>query len=229
MKRVAWIAGATALACGIALAADSARTVLAASADPDDETTTGPSIIKIPVEGVVAQITFEKGGRINVTSKGTPLRPGTYWVKSISLFKKDDKGRTWELRCTGTFGSLANITIAAGQEKVVLLGKTIALRVQAGPNEEGGISVRTGGAGQSGEYYHPGAFLNGKTVVLPTVVVKDAEGKPLASGRVAKASDGTIRFDCRLPPGYKGEYDVEVKAVMGPFEYKVAKTIEPLP
>jgi hypothetical protein len=93
----------------------------------------------------------------------------------------------------------------------------------------GSICIRAGGAGENGDQYAPGAYLDGKTLVLPTVTVKDAEGKTLTTGQLTLGVDKTCRFDYRFPSGYKGKYDVDIQPVMGPFEYKVSKSIEPLP
>ena len=194
-----------------------------------DDAPRGPATIRITGEGVVAQFTFDKGVRLSVTSKPVSVKPGEYRAKKLSLVRTDDKKRTWELRCT-RLSEFESITIDPGQEKVLMLGKALTLLVEAGPNKDapGGLSVRAGIAGQGGDCYTPGAYLDGKTMTLPLVTVKDADGKTVGSGRLAPHADGTTRFDVRFPAGYKGTYDVDVEPVLGPFEVKVSKTLRPL-
>lgn len=193
----------------------------------------GPSILKLPVEGVVAQIAFEKGVKVSVTSKGTPLKPGEYFVQSLSLFKTDDRKRSWELRSTGKFGSLANVTLSAGQEKILLLGKPIVLHVETSSVVKQGTSdvvfVTVSARGQSGEGYYPGGWLGGKQFTPPTVAIKDAGGKTLAGGPAVMTDDHHARFDWKFPKDFHGAFDVDVRAVMGPFEFTLTKYIRPIP
>ena len=217
MRRAVWTIAALAVACPVAFA-------------QDEEPRTGPSVIKLPVEGVVAQLTFEDGTKISVSSKPTPLKPGTYWLKAMSLFKKDDKGRTWELRSTGHFGSLANVTIDEGQEKVILLGKPTGLDAVGWFDKKapGTVRIEVAGVGMSGERYFPGAFLEGRPFTPPTVTVKDPDGKVLATSPVAMQKENFGRFEWHYPFGFKGAYKIEVQAVMGPFEHKVSSEPQPV-
>ncbi len=203
--------------------------VTAAAALAQDEAPRGPATIRITGEGVVAQFTFEKNVKLSVTSKPVAVKPGEHRAKKLSLLRTDDKKRTWELRCT-RLSEFEVLTIDPGQDKILMLGKTLTLLVEATPNKDvpGGLSVRAGIGGQGGDCYTPGAYLDGRTMTLPLVTVKDADGRTVGSGRLAPNADGTTRFDVRFPAGYKGTYDVEIEPVLGPFEVKVSKTLRPL-
>lgn len=191
-----------------------------------------PTTIRIVGEDVVAHIEFEKGGRLALTSKPVSVRPDTYWTKSLSLVKKDDKARAWELRGTDNFGGLANVTVDAEQDKILLLGKDLALVVDGKPAEDPAgsgnmvIAVTVVVRGMNSEGYLPWAF-DGKGFTLPMAAVKDADGKVLASGRCVVRDGRYGWFAWRYPAGWKGPFDVEVQAFLGPFEAKMAKTITP--
>ena len=191
-----------------------------------------PTTLRIVGEGVTAQIAFEKGVRMTLTSKPVPIRPDTYWTQSLSLFKKDEKGRTWELRDNGVFGSLANVTVEAEQEKVLLLGKPVAVVVEAKPAEDPAgtpvLAVSVAVRGLSSECFLPGAFADGKPMTMPNVVIKDEAGKTLASGRCEMREKRYGWFAWRYPAGFKAKYDVDVEVFMGPFEFKPTKTLTPM-
>ena len=190
-----------------------------------------PATLRIVADDVVASIEFERGVKVTLTSKPTPVRPDTYWTKSIRLSRKDDKGRTWELRSTDVFGSLANVTVDAEQEKVLLLGKPVGVIVEGKPAEDPPgvhvVSVSVKVVGISGEEFLPGAFLDGK-MTLPNAAIKDEAGRVLASGRCEMREGRYGWFTWKHPPGWEGKFDVEVQVFMGPFEYRPGKTITPM-
>jgi len=186
-----------------------------------------PTTLKLAdvMEDTALELKFENGMKVTVTTKGTRIPPGTYWVKSLRLFKKDEKGRVWEMRCTGDFGSLKNITVAAEQEKVLLLGPTIALRLGArrGEGTEASIvRVRLSAAGVASESYFPGAHLNGRRAPAPTFRITDEDGKALAAGRF-EVSGNTCTYDWYIPRGYKGRYNIEIEPTLGPFKWGVQR------
>jgi hypothetical protein len=189
-----------------------------------------PTTIRIVGEDVVAQIEFERGVKMSLSSKPSPIKPDTYWTQSLSLFKKDDKGRAWELRGNGVFGSLANVTVEAEQDKVLLLGKPVAVVVEAKPAEDPAgtkvLAVSVAVRGLSSETFFPGAFADGRQMTMPNVTIKDEAGKTLASGRCEMREKRYAWFAWRYPAGFKAKYDVDVEVFMGPFEFKPTKTIE---
>ncbi len=193
---------------------------------------TKPTTIRIVGEGTTAHIAFEKGVKLSLTSKPVPIRPDTYWTQALSLFKKDDKGRTWELRDNGVFGSLTNVTVETEQEKVLLLGKPVAVIVEAKPAEDPPgvpvLAVSVAVRGLSSECFLPGAFLDGRQMTMPNVTIKDEAGKTLASGRCEMREKRYGWFAWRYPAGFKAKYDVDVEVFMGPFEFKASKSIQPI-
>ncbi len=208
------IAGA--LAC---LAAVSAAALLA-----QEEGKTGATVIRLSTDEVVAQFTFEKGPKLTVTSKPSPVRPGTYTVKSLSLFKKDDKGKVWELRSVaGGLDTLATLTIDKGQEKILLLGSKIAVRVTGQPGS-GDSRLYIAFIGKSSERYIPGAFLDGRRTPAPVLSLKDKDGNAIGGGPITVNDSGLSSFNWRPPAGFKGPVTVDVKAQMGPFETVLARS-----
>lgn len=182
-----------------------------------------PATLKLaPVmEGITLEVKFENRLKLNVTTKGTRIAPGTYWVKSLRLFKKDKKGRIWEMRCTERFGSYKTITASAGQEKVLLLGPMFALRLFARQGKGANaniVNVRLSAAGVASESYYCGGYLNGKRAPAPLFKITTEEGKTLAAGRL-KASGDFCTYTWHPPRGFKGSYRIEIKPTMGPFEW----------
>lgn len=190
-----------------------------------------PATLRITDESIVAQIEFEKAGKIRVTAEPTAVKPGTYWTKALSLFKKDDKGRVWELLSNGNFGGYNCIEIAPEQDKVLLLGGDMALAVTgyAAVNKEKVhvLRITVSVAGRSGERFFPTAFLDGKAEPLPVVTLKDSAGETLASGRCTLMDNRVGCFEWPLN-GFTGRYNVEVEAFLGPFECKMRKNLSPI-
>jgi len=182
--------------------------------------------VKLTAEGVTAVFTFEKGVKLKVTTKGSPLKAGTYWTKSLTIHKKDDKGKTWELRGTKRFGSVKVVMVNPGQEKILFMGPPIAVLVNAtvGKNAPPGIvRLSLAAVGRSSEGYYPGAYLDGKKPPLPAFRITDADGKVLASGRFAM-TDRRCSYDWKYPRGFTGHFNIDVKPTMGPFKWTVVKT-----
>ncbi len=215
----AWLVPAAACALAVLLAATLARAAK-------------PATIRIVGEHVTARIEFENGAKLSLTSKPTPVKPDLYWTKALSLIKKDDKGRTWELRCNGAFGGLANVTVDPEQDKVLLLGGPVALCLQANPQDENGmkvIGVSVTIAGMNSETFFPGAYLDGRTMTMPAVAIKDEGGRILAQGRCTMKENRYAWFSWRYPDGFNAKFDVEVEAHLGPFENKLRKNVTQFP
>ncbi len=189
-----------------------------------------PTTIRLAVEKLTAVIALEKGGKLTLTNKPQPIKPETYWVSGISLVKNDEKGKAWELRSNGTFGSDANITVEAEQEKVMLLGKGFALVVEGKPAEDPPgnkvVAVSVVIRGMDSEMYFPWAYVDGKNFTMPNVAIKDESGKVLASGASQLREGRYAWFTWKHPAGWEGKYDVEVQAFLGPFECKLSKSIQ---
>ncbi len=186
-----------------------------------------PALLKLAsiMEDITLEIKFENNTKLKVTAKGTPIRPGTYWVKSLRLHKKDEKGRMWELRSAKGLGSMKNITVARGQEKVLLLGPTITMRLGArqgkGANA-GVVNIRLVAFGVASEVYFPGAYLRGKRGPAPSFKITDEDGKTLHTGRFNVAGNA-CRYEWRIPGGFKGRFNIELKPSMGPFKWGVRR------
>jgi len=189
---------------------------------------TKPATLKLATAmgDVTLELQFEKGGKLNVTSKGTPVRAGTYWVKSLRLYKKDEKGRVWELRADKGLGSMKNLTVAPGQEKVLLLGPIITMRLGARQGKGAAanvVNLRLVAFGVASEVYFPGAYLRGKRPPAPTFKITDEDGNTLHTGRFDVAGNA-CRYEWRIPAGFKGRFDIEIKPTMGPFKWGVRKS-----
>jgi len=201
-------------------------TVLLLLAGPALAASKKPANVKLTAEGVTAVFTFEKGPKLKVTTKGSPLKAGTYWTKSLTIYKKDDKERVWELRGTTRFGSVKVVMVNPEQEKILFMGPPIHLVVNAtqGKGAEAQIMrFSLAAVGRSSEGYYPGAYLDGKKPPLPTFKITDADGKTLAAGRFSM-TDGRCGYDWHIPKGFKEHFNVDVKAVMGPFRWALKKT-----
>ncbi len=178
-----------------------------------------PTTIRLKSDDVTADVVWEKGGKITVTSKPSPIKPGQYFVKSISLFKKDEKGKVWEMRSTaGGLETLATITVDAEQDKVLMIGSKIAARVAGEPASGGTTKFYIRFIGSSSEMYIPGAFCDGKRPPAPTLSIKDKDGKTVGGGAITVNDAGLSSFSWKVPAGLKGAVTVEVSAQMGPFE-----------
>ena len=186
-----------------------------------------PALLKLAstLKDITCELKFENGMKLTVTTKGTPIRRGTYWVKSLRLFKKDDKGRTWELRSTKGFGSMRNITVARGQEKVLLLGPTITMRLGARQGKGANaniVNIRLVTYGVASEVYFPAAYLRGKRGPTPSFKITDEDGNTLHTGRF-NVSGNSCRYEWRIPGGFKGRFKIEIRPTMGPFKWGVRR------
>jgi hypothetical protein len=147
-------------------------------------------------------------------------------VRSLTLFKKDDKGKVWELRSLANgLETLATITIDQGQEKILLLGPKVAVRVTGEP-APGAAVMRFYIAfiGRSSERYIPGAFMEGRRPPAPVMVIRDKDGNVIGTGPITVNDSGLSSFNWKIPRGFKGAVSVEVKAQMGPFEPVLAQS-----
>jgi hypothetical protein len=183
--------------------------------------TVKPATVKLTKGDVTLQVTFEDGGKLLVTSKGSSIKPGTYWVKSISLFKKDKEGRTWEMRGAGSLGNMQNITVDEGQERILDIGPPIAF--YGAPfrdkNKPEILGIRYNVNGKHGEGYFPGAFLEGGQPPQPAFRVISASGKTLLSDRFPTTRNNQLGYAWTIPREFSGKIRLEIKPVMGPFEW----------
>lgn len=185
-----------------------------------------PANVKLTAKDVTAIFTFEDRSKLKVSTKGSPLRAGTYWTKSLVLYQKDNKGRVWEMRGTKRFGSVKVVMVDPGQEKILFMGPPIGMLVSAntGRNAPPGIvKFSLAAVGRSSEGYYPGAYLGRKKPPLPTFRITDADGKTLATGQF-RMIEQRCGYDWRYPGGFKGRFDIEIKPAMGPFEWALKKT-----
>lgn len=190
-----------------------------------------PTTIRLSLDGIVAHIAFENGDKLALTSKPTPIRPGTYWTKSLQVFRKDDKGKTWELRGTNDFGGYSSITVDPEQDKVLILGKMIRFELYGGPYSPKGylvVSIKIRTTGLSGEVLLPGAIPEGKAFTPPGITISSPDGKVLAQ-LVAQLDKDIWSVEWRVPPGYTGAYKADINAVTGPYEFTVTRSLDPVP
>ena len=185
-----------------------------------------PATVKLGVEDVALEITFDSGRKIVVNSKGTPLDAGTYVVKSLRMFRQDARKRVWELRSEGSLSTLESITVAAGQEKVLDTGGKIHVNYFTWAHPKGDdlyVLVRLNFRGGYSENYYAGAYLGGKKPAMPVYRISTTGGKVLAEGRFEN-NNGTAIFDWPVPKGLEEQCKIEVKATMGPFEWEAQST-----
>jgi len=193
-----------------------------------------PATVKLTTDDAVLEVTFEDGEKLVVTSRGTPLAPGTWFVKSLRLLRKDKRGRAWELRCNKQLSTLKSITVAAGQEKVLDTGcKPIHFDYFIWPRMRDGelrILFRFAAQGGYGEVYYPGASLGRNVPPMPAYRITDGEGKVLAEGRLKHETNDVGTFDWIVPKGLTANCKIEIRPVMGPFEWgPESKEFEPKP
>ena len=194
-----------------------------------------PATIKLTAEDAKLEVTFKDGKRMLLTDKPQKINPGTHFVKSLRMLKKDEKGRVWELRCTKQLSTLGTITVAPGQLKIIDTGKKpIHFAYFIWPNtRSGGLQVllRFTARGGYGEVYYPGAFTGRRRPPMPSYRVTDENGKLLASGRLTHNSNAdTASYSWPVPGGLTDNCKVEINPVMGPFEWSPAsKTFSPKP
>jgi hypothetical protein len=183
-----------------------------------------PATVRLTAEGLTAEFVLEKGPRLVVTTKGTPLAPGNYTIKALSVFKKDDKGKVWELRyAVPADAAGATLMVDEGQDKIVDPGPPVSFqgwcRQMDPPNQ---ASVRLG-FGCHGRYggllVQPMAYLGGRPAPGPAFKLVTSEGKVIHQAAFSVASTGSLSYDWK-PGAFKGKYKVEIAATFGPFEWK---------
>ena len=183
-----------------------------------------PATVRLTAEGLIAEFVLEKAPKLVVTTKGTPLAPGNYTIKALSVFKKDDKGKVWELRyAVPADAAGATLIVDEGQDKIVDPGPPVSFqgwcRQMDPPNQ---ASVRLG-FGCHGRYggllVQPMAFLGGRLAPGPAFKLVTPEGKVIHQAAFAVASTGGLPYDWK-PGVFKGKYKIEIAATFGPFEWK---------
>ena len=181
-----------------------------------------PATLKLIRDDLTVRITLENNLKLKVTSKGTPLKAGTYWVKSVRVYKKDEKNKTWGLHGMEALGTIKTITVAAGQEKILDCGPPINFHVYArqGKGAESHIVKMTLTAvGRYGELYWPGAFLGRKKPPAPAFKILDEDDQILHSGRFNVAPNGRCSYTWRRG-GFKGKFKIQLKPTLGPFKWR---------
>lgn len=200
-----------------------------------------PTILRLKDDGIVAEFTIEGKGKLSVTSKGIPLPAGTYTIKAISILKKDDKGKTWELRTVsnddagkadksgnlrsaGRLGSLDTLIIDEGQEKVINPGPPLNFKCSGRQSTQNRSQVVIGARlqGQYSEQYYPWAFQSGRAGAVPTFHIVAEDGKVLYTGKFDVAKEGLCQATW-LPGSWKGKYSVTIDADLGPYQYSVSQ------
>jgi len=198
-----------------------AVTVLAALPIPSGHGAGKPAIVKLTKPDVTLEITFEDGRKLVVTPKGAPLNAGTYWVKSVSLFKKDKDGRTWELRGVGNLGNMEVVIVDEGQEKILDMGPPIGFYAGAGQdkNKLDTLGIRLNVVGRYGEGYLPEAFLDARRQEPPAFRIVSADGKTVFADRFPGTSTNSASYAWKMPRGLAGKFKLEIKPEIGPFEW----------
>jgi hypothetical protein len=180
-----------------------------------------PAMVRVPKGDVAVELTFEDGGRLVVTSKGSPLSAGTHWVKSLSMFKKDKGGRRWELRGVGNLGNAQVVIVDEGQDKVLDMGTPVGF--YAGANQDAGklenLNIQFSLSGRYGEGYLPEAFVDGVRQSPAAFRILTADGKTAFADRFAPATGNTASYVWKMPRGLSGKFKLELKPDIGPFEW----------
>ena len=178
-----------------------------------------PAVVKLSSSDMTLYLTFTKGMKLKVTSKGTPLKAGNYFVKEFRLTKKDKKGKTWSILCKKRFGSLQNVMVAAGQEKVLNPGPPLKMRYWArqgdGANSNT-VTISMSVLGHCSEAYHPGAYKGKKSPPVPVIRIRTESGKTLQTAKMTLGN--AARYVWKVPKGFKGKYKIDYRVVFGPFE-----------
>ena len=185
----------------------------------------GGATIKLQSEGISVELTLKDGGKMVLTSRPQPIRPGTYTVKSLVVYKQDDKKNVWKLIACENLGTMGTIIVDEGQEKIVDCGPPVVFGFYGKQMPNGTVHFGGSGTGRYGEVYYPCAF-QGSAVTLPPpgppFELRDGDGKPLGGGRfVVAAKNGGLTFDWTPPRGFKGKYTMVLKPALGPFEWKL--------
>lgn len=185
-----------------------------------------PATVRLTAEDLTAQFTLDKAGKLMVTSKGTPLPPGTYTIKSLSVFKKDDKGKVWELRYVTGTGDKAGATLIVDEEqdKIVDPGPPVSFQGwcrQGDPPKQDNVRLGFGAHGRyGGLMVQPMAYVGGRPAPGPAFKLVTPEGKVIHQAAFSVASStGALSYDWR-PGAFKGKYKIEIAATFGPFEWK---------
>ena len=182
--------------------------------------------VRLQQEGIALELTFDNRQKIVVTSKPAPIEPGTYNVKAVSLFKRDDKGRTWEMRVDGNLSTLGTVAVEPEQEKVIDAGEPIIYDIfnwVTGKTEGNNklVLLRVTPYGKYSEVYCPGALLGGRRPPPPGFrITSVADGKLLAAGQLPAGHTGVSEYTWKVPKEFTGQVKVELTPVMGPFEWK---------
>jgi len=184
-----------------------------------------PASVKLLRDDLTAVITLDSGKTLKITSKGIKLAPGTYFVKSIGILKKDQKKRTWQLRSIpNRLGGMKTITVAAEQEKILDLGPPLNLHGwcrQGDPPKTDTVNITFTTHGRYGVIYYPGAYRGKKPPPVPVFRLLTPDGTKIHEGRfTVTASNGGCRYVWK-PGRFKGKYMIEIKASFGPYKYKL--------
>ena len=177
--------------------------------------------VRIVAEDLVLVVTFEDRSTLRVTTKGTPLKAGEYWVKNYSFFKKDDKKGLWEIRCLHNVGSMKTIMVTEGQDKVIDPGPPLRLRlyVRQGKGEKSDtVGISFSMIGKYSEIYQPYAFKGKRKPRPPVVMVKNLEGKVLHKAAMNVDANGACRNEWKFG-AFKGKFTLDWEFDLGPFEY----------
>jgi len=180
-----------------------------------------PATVKIVRDDLVMVVTLDNGTKLKVTTKGTPLAAGTHFVKSVQFYKKDEKGRVWELRSTDRLGGIKAITCSSGQEKILDPGPPIVWHLWAKRGEGASadkVNINISAVGQYNAVYYNAAYLGRKHGPPPVLRLVGEDGKVLYTAQFPFG--GSVRHTWQIPAGFKGKYKVDIQPTLGPFKWK---------
>ena len=187
-----------------------------------------PATVRLSRDDLTLLIVFENGQKLKLTSKGTKLAPGTHSVKSFRFLKKDEKNRVWELRSVSNLGGLTTITVAAGQEKLLDAGPPVGFLFwsrQGDGDQSNTVTTEVNAVGNYNEAYFPGAYCGGRKPPPPYFRAVSLDGRVLFAAQLGDRADDRCRTVWRVPAGFKGQYKVEFRPVMGPFKWVAADKV----
>ena len=182
--------------------------------------------VRIIAEDHILLLTFENKMKLRVTSKATKLKPGEYQVKKYSIYKKDDKKKTWEIRCDQRLGNLKVVMVSPGQEKILDPGPPLDVHSwarQGDGDKADTVTISFSLVGKYSETYLPYAFCGKRKPKPPVVIIKNEENEVIHKA-VMSVGGAACRYVWK-PGAFKGAFKLDWKVDLGPFKWKYVNKI----
>lgn len=179
-----------------------------------------PATVKMKRADIVAEITLDNGRKLTISGTPTPVTPGTYTVKALSIYKKDEKGKVWELRGLSDLGGLNMFAVDPGQDKVIDAGPPASFQgwARPDPGDKTTVRMRFSLKGRSNEGYYPSAYVNGVAAPPAAFRLVSSDEKVLLEDKFTISKTGDFEYVWHTK-GWRGKYKIEIKPNLGPFDY----------